>query len=55
LIDVLFARAPDVADSSRPQPRADFDCDGSSTTRNLGALIDYLFVGGGAPCNPYTP
>jgi hypothetical protein len=55
MIDILFAGAEDVQDTSCPSPRADFDCDGYSTPLDLGGLIDHLFASGLGPCDPCSP
>ena len=52
VIDILFAGAPDIKDPNCTVPRADLDCDEFSTALDLSIMIDHLFAGGDAPCDP---
>jgi len=54
MIDVAFAGAPDLRDSSCPTTRMDFDCNGFSDALDLGGYVDYVFAGGPPPCAPCT-
>jgi hypothetical protein len=54
-IDVLFRDLPEEHRFGCPASCGDFNNDGFPDVVDLSGLIDHVFIGGSAPCNPCNP